>query len=649
MTQTAEKLITLTLPDGNARQMPEGASPFDLATAISKSLAKVAVAARVNGHLWDLTRPFEGNASVEIITRDSPDGLEIIRHDTAHVMAEAVQALYPGTQVTIGPSIEHGFYYDFARDTPFTPEDLEKIEAKMRQIIAADLPFTREVWDREKAIQYFEGIGEKYKAEIIRDLPASEPISVYRQGPWLDLCRGPHLPSTGKIGNAFKLMKLAGAYWRGDAKNAQLQRIYGTAWRNDNELKAYLHMLEEAEKRDHRRLGREMELFHLQEEAAGSVFWHAKGWTLYRLLEQYIRARLQQAHYIEVRTPQLVDSSLFKASGHWDMYGDKMFRVAMDNDQMFGIKPMNCPCHVQIFKQGIKSYRDLPIRMAEFGACHRNETSGSLHGIMRVRAFVQDDAHIFCTEEQIMEESLKYCSLQMKVYEDLGFTRDKVSVKLALRPDVRGGNDAVWDRAENGLREALKHAHLEFEELPGEGAFYGPKVEFHLTDAIGRVWQCGTLQLDFVLPERLDATYMGEDGAKHRPVMLHRALLGSMERFIGILIEHFAGKFPLWLAPLQVVVATITNDVDEYGREVFHALQRAGLRVELDTRSEKINYKIREHSLKKVPLMLVLGKKEQENRSVALRRLGGDNQELLALTDVLTLLQNEAKSPVEHH
>jgi threonyl-tRNA synthetase len=647
MSQTAEKLMNITLPDGSIRQLNTGATALDLANSISKSLAKNAIVARVDGELWDLTRPLHDGAKVAILTKDAPEALEIIRHDCAHILAEAVQALFPGTQVTIGPSIENGFYYDFARDEPFTPDDFEKIETEMRKIIARDEPFTREVWDRQKAIAYFESIGEKYKAEIIRDLPESEPISIYRQGKWMDLCRGPHLPSTGKIGNAFRIMKVAGAYWRGDAKNAQLQRLYATAWRTDAELKAYLTMLEEAEKRDHRRLGREMGLFHLQDEAAGSVFWHDKGWTLFRTLEDYVRRLIRANGYIEVKTPQLVHSSLFKASGHWDMYGDKMFRVQLEDEQMFGLKPMNCPCHVQIFKQGITSYRDLPIRMAEFGACHRNETSGSLHGIMRVRAFVQDDAHIFCTENQIMDESLKYCAMQMRCYEDLGFTRDNVKVKLALRPDVRGGTDAIWDRAEQGLRDALNGAGLPFEELPGEGAFYGPKVEFHLTDAIGRVWQCGTLQLDFVLPERLDANYIGEDGAKHRPVMLHRAMLGSVERFIGILIEHFAGKFPLWMAPLQVVVTTITNDVDDYAREVFAACEKAGLRAELDVRPEKINYKIREHSLKKVSVLMVVGKKEAESRAVALRRLGGENQEIVGLDEALKRLASEALSPLD--
>jgi threonyl-tRNA synthetase len=647
MSEPAVKTISISLPDGSERQLPEGASALDLANNISKGLAKESVLARVDGQLFDLTRPLHNGAKVEILKRNSPEALELIRHDTAHVLAEAVQQLYPGTQVTIGPAIENGFYYDFARDTPFTPDDLPKIEAKMKEIVAADLPFTREVWERNKAIELFEGMGEKFKAQLIRDLPGTETITIYRQGKWYDLCRGPHLPSTGKVGTAFKLTKVAGAYWRGDAKNAPLQRIYGTAWRNEKELQEYLTMLEEAEKRDHRKLGREMDLFHLQDEAAGSVFWHPHGWTLYRKLRNFVRQRISDNGYVEVNTPQLIDSSLFKASGHWDAYGKNMFKVQGENEQVFGIKPMNCPCHVQIFKQGIKSYRDLPIRMAEFGSCLRNEPSGALHGIMRVRAFVQDDAHIFCREDQIMEESLRYCQLQMRVYEDLGFPPEKVMVKLALRPDERVGNDDVWDRAESGLRNALQKAGLPFEELPGEGAFYGPKVEFHLKDAIGRTWQCGTLQLDFNMPDRLDANYVGEDGAKHRPVMLHRALLGSLERFVAILIEHYAGKLPLWLAPVQAIVTTITNDVDEYGAEVLKALQDAGIRAELDTRPEKINYKIREHSLKKVPLLFVLGKKEAEGRTVAIRRLAGENQEILGLEAAVDMLRDEAMSPIE--
>ncbi len=641
----AAQEIAITLPDGSVRTFGGPVTGMAVAESIGKSLAKAALFIRVNGQDQDLSRTIDQNAKIEIITRQHPDALEIIRHDAAHVMAEAVQELYPGTQVTIGPAIATGFYYDFYREEPFTIDDLAKIEAKMRDIIARNEPFIREVWSRDDAIRHFEKLGEKFKAEIIRDLPAGEPISIYRQGKWMDLCRGPHLPSTGAIGQAFKLMKVAGAYWRGDAKNPQLQRIYGTAWRDQKELDAHLHQIEEAEKRDHRKLGREMDLFHLQEEAQGSIFWHPHGWTLWRALENYIRRRLEGAGYVEVRTPQLVDSSLFKASGHWDLYGDNMFKVPVDKgEKMMGIKPMNCPCHVQIFNQGIKSYRDLPIRMAEFGTCHRNEASGALHGLMRVRSMVQDDAHIFCTEDQIMEEALRYFKLQLQVYKDLGFDQN-ISVKLALRPTPRAGVDATWDKAEDGLRKALRGAGLSFEELPGEGAFYGPKVEFHLTDAIGRTWQCGTLQLDFVLPERLDATYIGEDGQKHRPVMLHRAILGSLERFIGILIEHYAGKLPLWLAPLQVVVAPITSEANTYAEEVAATLRKAGLRVDTDLRNEKINLKVREHSLKKVPILAVVGKREAEDRAVSLRRLGSDGQEVLALDAAVERLVDEAKTP----
>jgi threonyl-tRNA synthetase len=642
--------IAITLPDGAVRRFDRPMTGADIAADISKSLAKAAIAVTIDGKLSDLATVVDRDAKIGIVTRSSPEALELIRHDAAHVMAEAVQELYPGTQVTIGPAIENGFYYDFARDEPFTPDDLEKIEAKMRQIIGRNAPFTREVWDRIAAIEFFKNKGEKYKAEIIQDLPESEAISVYRQGDWLDLCRGPHMPTTGGVGQGFKLTKVAGAYWRGDHRNAMLQRIYGTAWRDQKELDAHLHQLAEAERRDHRKLGREMDLFHLQEEAAGSVFWHPKGWTLYRTLENYIREKLARADYVEVKTPQLVDSSLFKASGHWDMYGDNMFKVAIGQkedgspERLSGIKPMNCPCHVQIFKQGIVSYRDLPIRMAEFGSCHRNEPSGALHGLMRVRAFTQDDAHIFCTVEQSVTESARYIALQYEVYRDLGFP--DVAVKLALRPDVRAGSDQQWDVAETALRDALVAAGLEFEELPGEGAFYGPKIEFHLTDAIGRTWQCGTLQFDSVLPERLDATYVGEDGAKHRPVMLHRAILGSLERFIAILIENYAGKLPLWLAPVQAVVTTITSEADGYAQEVHAALLQAGIRAEIDLRNEKINYKVREHSLKKVPLMLVVGKREAENRNVALRRLGGEAQEVLALGEALHKLVAEARSPL---
>ncbi|MDE1151777.1 MAG: threonine--tRNA ligase [Micavibrio sp.] len=640
--QQAERHITL--PDGKALTFPTPVTGYDVAKSIGEGLAKAALAAKLNGEIIDLHRELFADGKLEIVTRKSAEALEVIRHDTAHIMAEAVQELFPGTQVTIGPSIENGFYYDFARDQPFTPEDLTKIEAKMKEIVARNEKFTREVWNRDEAIKHFEGIGEKYKAEIIRDLPTSEDISVYRQGKWYDLCRGPHLPTTGAIGTAFKLMKVAGAYWRGDSKNAMLQRIYGTAWRDQKELDAHLHMLEEAEKRDHRKIGKELDLFHMQEEATGSVFWHDNGYVIWRQLENFIRARIHKAGYQEVRTPQLFDSSLFKASGHWDMYGDNMFKVDVKADEKtLGIKPMNCPAHVQIFNQGLKSYRDLPIRMAEFGCCHRNEPSGAMHGIMRVRQFVQDDAHIFCTRDQMQAEAASYFKLQLGVYKDLGF--EKISVKLALRPEKRIGGDDLWDWAENALREALNEAGLAFEELPGEGAFYGPKVEFHLTDAIGRTWQCGTLQVDPNLPERLDASYIGEDSARHRPIMLHRAILGSMERFIGILIEHHAGKFPLWLSPVQVVVATITSDGDEYAAKVKAALDAAGIRAKLDIRNEKINYKVREHSLTKIPQIWVVGKREAEEGNVAIRHFGSDGQEVLALDGAIRKIVEESAPP----
>ncbi len=640
-------MIRITLPDNSVREFPGPVTGAAVAASIGAGLAKAALAIKINGEVKDLTTTLTTDVKLEIITLKSPDAAELIRHDCSHIMAQAVQELFPGTQVTFGPATDTGFYYDFHRKEPFSTEDLAGIEARMREIVKRDLPFIREVWSRDQAVAYFTEKGESFKAEWIGEIPAEEDISIYRQGDeWLDLCYGPHLPSTGKIGQAFKLTKVSGAYWRGDATKPQLQRIYGTAWRTQDELDQYLFQLAEAEKRDHRKLGREMNLFHQQEEAAGMVFWHPKGWTLFRTLENFIRGRLDQNGYVEVKTPQLVDSSLFKASGHWDMYGDNMFKVEVDaGERLFGIKPMNCPAHVQVFRQGLKSYRDLPIRMAEFGACHRNESSGSLHGIMRVRAFTQDDAHIFCREDQITSESLDYCKLQLGVYRDLGFGLDQVSVKLALRPDVRAGTDETWDRAEQGLRDALNAAGLPFEELPNEGAFYGPKVEFHLTDAIGRTWQCGTLQLDFVLPERLDATYIGEDSARHRPVMLHRAILGSLERFIGILIEHYAGKLPLWLAPLQVVVANITGDAEPYAQEVAEACRKAGLKVELDTRNEKINYKVREHSLAKVPVMLVVGRREAENRTVAIRRMDGDAQEVLELAAALTRLTEEAQVP----
>ncbi|MBW7910657.1 MAG: threonine--tRNA ligase [Alphaproteobacteria bacterium] len=643
-----QKDIQLTLPDGKTLTFTAPVTGAEVAASIGAGLAKAALAVKLDGVTYDLDRPHNKSGKIEIITRKSDDALELIRHDASHVMAEAVQELFPGTQVTIGPAIDNGFYYDFARAEPFTTEDFPKIEAKMREIVARNENFTREVWARDEAMKHFEGIGEKYKAELIRDLPESEEISIYRQGKWYDLCRGPHLPSTGHVGTAFKLMKVAGAYWRGDAKNAQLQRIYGTAWRDQKELDAHLHMLEEAEKRDHRKIGKEMDLFHMQEESVGSVFWHDKGYTIWRALENFIRARIQGAGYQEVKTPQMFDSTLFKASGHWDMYGDNMFKVRDthgDGEKMMGIKPMNCPAHVQIFNQGLKSYRDLPIRMAEFGCCHRNEPSGAMHGIMRVRQFTQDDAHIFCREDQVEQEALDYFKLQLGVYRDLGF--DKISVKLALRPGAneRLGSDEIWDRAENALRAALTGAGLAFEELPGEGAFYGPKVEFHLTDAIGRTWQCGTLQLDFNLPERLDASYIGEDSQRHRPVMLHRAILGSLERFIGILIEHHAGKFPLWLAPVQAVVATITSDAGDYAKQVVETLKKAGIRAHLDTRNEKINYKIREHSLQKAPQIWVVGKREAEEGKVAIRRLGSDAQEVLALDEAIRKIAEDAQPP----
>jgi threonyl-tRNA synthetase len=636
--------IKVTLPDGNVRTFGRGVTGGEVASSIAKSLGKAALAAKIDGELVDLSRKLESDARLEIVTLQSPDALELIRHDAAHVMAEAVQELYPGTQVTIGPAIATGFYYDFARDMPFTPDDLVKIEKRMHEIVDANQPFTCETWDRAEAITHFKGLGEAYKAELIEGFAADAPITIYRQGKWYDLCRGPHLPSTGRVGHAFKLMRVAGAYWRGDSRNPMLQRIYGTAWRTEEELKAHLHQIEEAEKRDHRRLGKEMDLFHLQEEAVGSVFWHPKGWVIWRTLERYLRVKLAAAGYLEVKTPQLIDSSLFKASGHWDMYGDNMFKVEADEGQkLLGIKPMNCPGHVQIFNQGLKSYRDLPLRLAEFGACHRNEPSGAMHGILRVRAFTQDDAHIFCANDQVQSEAADYFKLQLGVYRDLGF--DQIAVKLALRPDVRAGTDDLWDRAEEDLRVALRAAGLEFEELPGEGAFYGPKVEFHLTDAIGRTWQCGTLQADYVLPERLDASYIGVDGARHRPVMLHRAILGSFERFIGMMIEHYAGKFPLWLAPVQAVVATIVSEADPYAKKVAAALQAAGLRVETDIRNEKINFKVREHSLVKVPVMLVVGAREAEAGTVAIRRLGGSAQEVLALDDAVTRLAAEARPP----
>ena len=654
-------MVAITLPDGSTRRYDSAVTGADIAADIGAGLAKAALAVRVNGVIKDLLAPIEDDCELSIVTRKDADALELLRHDAAHVMAEAVQELYPGTQVTIGPAIDNGFFYDFARDEAFTPEDLVKIEARMREIVDRDEPITREIWDRDDAIKFFTDLGEHYKAEIIADIPEDEPISIYRQGDWLDMCTGPHLPSTGKLGKAFKLTKLAGAYWRGDSNNVMLQRIYGTAWADEKQLKNYLFMLEEAEKRDHRKIGQEMDLFHLQPEAQGSVFWHPNGIMLWRELEKYLRRRQDGAGYSEVKTPQLINAKQWEASGHWGKYRENMFVVPDEvpnttddapvisgDAELMALKPMNCPAHVLIFRQGIKSYRDLPIRLSEFGCCHRNEPHGALHGIMRLRQFTQDDAHIFCREDQIVDEVRRYCELLDLIYKDLGF--DSYAIKLALRPDVRVGTDAEWDKAENNLREAVKltgRATEEYgwEELPGEGAFYSPKLEFHLTDAIGRTWQCGTIQLDYIMPERLGASYIGEDGSKHHPVMLHRVILGSLERFIGILIEHHAGKFPLWLAPVQAVVCTITEDTNEYANQVAEEMRAAGLRVETDLRNEKINYKIREHSLTKVPVIAVVGKKEAENGSVALRRLGGKAQEILALKEATDRLVKEATAP----
>lgn len=635
-------MVAITLPDGQVRAYPGPVTGAEIAASIGPGLAKAALAVVVDGEMIDLCRPIDHDAAVAIVTARDETGLSLLRHDAAHIMAQAVQELWPGTQVTIGPSIENGFYYDFARDEPFSSDDFAKIEERMREIVKRDLPIVREVWDRNEAIDWFKDHGETFKAELIRDLPDTETITVYRQGDWLDLCRGPHLPSTGRLGNAFKLMKLAGAYWRGDHRNPQLHRIYGTAWPDEKQLKAYLDRLEEAEKRDHRRLGTEMDLFHLQEEAQGAVFWHPKGWVIYRALQDYIRRRLDGAGYVEVSTPILVDRSLWEKSGHWDKFRQNMF-ISESEDRILAIKPMNCPCHVQIFRQGIKSYRDLPLRMAEFGSCHRNEPSGALHGLMRVRAFVQDDAHIFCTEDQIVSETRAFCDLLKSVYSHLGF--EEVRVKFSDRPAVRAGSDETWDKAEEALRHATDAAGLEWTLNPGEGAFYGPKLEFVLRDAIGRDWQCGTLQVDFVLPERLDASYVAENGAKTRPVMIHRAILGTFERFMGILIENVAGRFPLWLAPTQIVVATITSDADTYAAEVAASLKASGLRVDLDVRNEKINYKVREHSAQKVPVMLVVGGREAENRTVAVRRLGTQAQEILALDIAVDKFRAEAVPP----
>ena len=635
----------VTLPDGAVRTFDRPVSGADIAASIGPGLAKAAVAVKVDGVVRDLDLPVAGEAAVEILTRASHEALELIRHDAAHVMAEAVQALYPGTQVTIGPAIENGFYYDFARRTPFSTDDLADIEAKMREIVAADAPIVREVWDRDEAVVHFAARGEAYKAEIVEGLPAGEPVTVYRQGGWLDLCRGPHMPSTGHVGTGFKLLKVAGAYWRGDSDNEMLQRIYGTAWRDDRELRSYLDRLEEAEKRDHRRLGREMGLFHFQEEAPGAAFWHPKGWTLYRLLVEYMRARQERGGYVEVSTPELMDRGLWERSGHWETFREHMFVTETEDGRLYAVKPMNCPGCVQIFKQGTRSYRDLPLRIAEFGKVHRYEPSGALHGLMRVRAFAQDDAHIFCAPEQMESECRVVIALILDIYRDFGF--EDVRIKFSDRPEKRIGSDEVWDRLEGALKGALEGMGLDYAVNPGEGAFYGPKLEFVLRDAIGRDWQCGTLQVDLNLPERLDAGYIGEDGGRHRPVMLHRALFGSFERFIGILLEHYAGRLPPWLAPEQAVVATITSDAGDYAGEVVAAARAAGLRAVPDLRNEKIGYKVREHSVAKVPVMLIVGRNEVARRQVAVRRLGAGDQEVLALESAIDKLRSIAASPLE--
>jgi threonyl-tRNA synthetase len=638
-------MVNVRLPDGSMRRFDGPVTGLELAESISKSLAKAALAMRVDGRLVDLYLPIEHDATVEIVTRETPDGLELLRHDAAHVLAEAVKELFPETQVTIGPTIENGFYYDFARETPFTPEDLEVIEARMREIVARDEPIRREVWPRDDAVRFFESLGEHYKAEIIAGIPAGEEVSLYRQGEFIDLCRGPHLPSTGRLGTAFKLMSVAGAYWRGDSNNPMLQRIYGTAWATREALDAYLKRLEEAEKRDHRRLGREMDLFHLQEEAPGAVFWHPKGWTLFQTMIDYMRRKQQLAGYQEISAPEVLDRSLWVKSGHVEKFGENMYLTQTPDERVFALKPMNCPGHVQVFRQGIKSYRDLPYYLAEFGKVHRYEPSGALHGMMRVRAFTQDDAHIFCTEAQIAEECVKASRLVMEIYRDFGF--DEVDIKFADRPERRVGSDEVWDRAEAALRGALDQLQVEWTLNPGEGAFYGPKLEFVLRDAIGRDWQCGTVQVDLNLPERLGATYVAADGSRQHPVMIHRAMFGSLERFCGILIEHYAGHFPLWLAPLQLVVATITDDADDFARQVQQRAVAAGLRAELDLRNEKISYKVREHSVTKVPVMLVVGRRESETGTVAVRRLGGKIQEVLPLDEALRVLAEEARSPLD--
>jgi threonyl-tRNA synthetase len=652
MSQTVFKTVSMQFPDGSKREYDAAISGAELAESISKSLAKKAVAYAVDGVVRDLSDPLQHSGSIEILTRDDPRALELIRHDCAHVLAEAVQELFPGTQVTIGPVIENGFYYDFAKNEPFTPDDLPLIEKKMREIIARNRPFTKEIWSREKARKVFAEKGEAYKVELVDAIPEGQDLKIYAQGDWYDLCRGPHMASTGQVGNAFKLMKVAGAYWRGDSNNPMLSRIYGTAFATDAELQSYLHVLEEAEKRDHRKLGREMDLFHFQEEGPGVVFWHAKGWRMFQTLVSYMRRRLDGV-YQEVNAPQVLDKSLWETSGHWGWYRDNMFKVTVagdetDDERVFALKPMNCPGHVQIFKHGLKSYRDLPVRLAEFGNVHRYEPSGALHGLMRVRGFTQDDAHVFCTDEQMAAECLRINDLILSVYKDFGF--DEITIKLSTRPEKRVGSDALWDRAESVMMGVLEQIQQQSNDiktgiLPGEGAFYGPKFEYTLKDAIGREWQCGTTQVDFNLPERFGAFYIDSTSEKKQPVMIHRAICGSMERFLGILIENFAGHLPLWFAPVQVVVATITTEADDYGRQVAKELKAAGLQVITDFRNEKINYKVREHSLQKVPVILVCGMREAEERTVNMRRLGSQNQTSLSLDDAIRQLGEEATPP----
>ena len=632
----------IKLPDGSERKFKHDVTGQEIAGAIGQGLARDAVAIRVDGELWDLTRSIADDSSVEIITRDTPDGLEILRHDAAHVLAEAVKELWPETQVTIGPAIENGFYYDFAREEPFTPEDLVVIEERMQEIVDRDEKIQREVWERSKAIEFFRGIGEEYKARIIEDIPEEETLTLYQQGDFIDLCRGPHLPSTGKLGKAFHLTRVSGAYWRGDSRNAMLQRIYGTAWANEKQLRQHMMQLEEAEKRDHRRLGKLMDQFHFQEEAPGAVFWHPKGWRLFQTLIDYMRRRQNEAGYQEVNAPEIMDRSLWEASGHWEVFGEHMYTSDMEDGRCYAIKPMNCPGHIQIFNQGIKSYRDLPYRLAEFGKCHRYEPSGALHGMLRVRAFTQDDAHIFCTPEQITEETIAVCDLILGVYRDFGF--DDVLIKFADRPTNRVGDDEVWDQAEAALKQALETSGLEYIYNPGEGAFYGPKLEFVLRDTIGRDWQCGTHQVDLNMPARLGATYIGEDGQKHTPVMLHRAIFGSLERFIAILLEHHAGNLPLWLAPTQAKVLTITSAADEYALDVVARLRDAGITADADLRNEKISYKVREHSVAKIPVLLAVGQREVDEETVAMRRLGSKKQKVVSVIEAVAELSDEIRN-----